>query len=166
MMQSYQQTDSVVFKNPPTQFIFTAPQRNETLGGALFSHYLPLPVGSSLLTNAWGEASKLRNSEQASQAKELLTSIQQSLYTLERYHYDLSIIPPLQAIVEDDGSVLFEWIFRDYRLGFGIEINPRESGWFLVTNHVLGDIAANGLIAGIDLNLLINWLLRFIQTHV
>jgi hypothetical protein len=56
---------------------------------------------------------------------------------------DLTDIPPICAHLSEDGSVLLEWIFSDFRIGFNIEPNPDESGWHLISNKRLGEIAVS-----------------------
>lgn len=53
-------------------------------------------------------------------------------------------IPPLRGHIEDDGSVLLEWIFPDFRMGFNIEPSPGDSGWHLVMNKKRGNFTASG----------------------
>ena len=44
-------------------------------------------------------------------------------------------IPELWVIEEDDGSILFEWVFPSGRIGFNIESEATESGWYIVTTN-------------------------------
>jgi hypothetical protein len=57
---------------------------------------------------------------------------------------DMPPLPPLRACVDIDGSVLLEWIFPDFRVGFNIEPDPQDSGWHLVSNKKVGEITASG----------------------
>ena len=78
----------------------------------------------------------------------------------------ITCIPYLHAATPEDGSVLFEWISKDYRIGFHIEPNPQESSWSLVTKESLGEIIAYGSITDIDLRKLVSWLLYFIISYL
>jgi len=42
-------------------------------------------------------------------------------------------IPPLYAAITEENSVLIEWIFPDFRVGFNIEADPSESGVYIVS---------------------------------
>ena len=57
---------------------------------------------------------------------------------------DMPPLPPLHAHIDKDGSVLIEWIFPDFRVGFNIEPDPEDSGWHLVSNKKVGEITASG----------------------
>lgn len=49
-------------------------------------------------------------------------------------------LPPLHFYMGDDGALLLEWIFKDFRVGFVIESDVSESSWYLVSNSNLGNI--------------------------
>lgn len=129
------------------------------------TNYYPLSVGQDPLGLAWKLIHNLSNKDLIQQAKKLLLTIQNALYVFQPFLVDLSCIPLLQAATPEDGSILFEWIFSDYRIGFSIEPNSQESSWFLITKKNLGEICASGFISDIDLNKLISWLLYFIISY-
>ena len=70
------------------------------------------------------------------------------------------------ATTLDDGSVLIEWIADNMRIGFGVELDPAESGWYLVTKPELGNIGASGVLEGLDLGWLATWLIAFVSANV
>ena len=41
-------------------------------------------------------------------------------------------LPALSAVKADDGALILEWTFGDRRLGFTIEVQAEESGWYFV----------------------------------
>ncbi len=136
-----------------------------TSGGNIEPHYLPLATRTEELTLAWELVNDIENATMVGDANTLLASIQKTLSTFRQLQFDLGYIPQLQAHLLEDTSILFEWIFDDYRIGFNIDPNPRESGWFMLSNNNLGSINAYGLISGIDLDNQILWLLNFIISH-
>ena len=162
MMHYVQETDSrIVYAAPPKlEYFFT--DQDETFGGRLHGNYLTLPSESNLLRPAWESIHRLEDRSVANEAGKLLSVIQETISTLQKLQLDLGQIPQLRTFLVGDGSVLFEWIFNDYRIGFNVERNPQESGWYLITNERLGEITAAGLISGINLGTLILWLLNFI----
>jgi len=167
MMYYVQETDSKIIYPPPREFRYSLTDRltNETLGGHPYTNYLPLPIEAGWFRAAWELAHMLRNVDVARETKKLLSVLQETLFTFKQFRFDVGHIPQLQAFAADDGSVLLEWIFRDYRVGFSIEPKPQDSGWFLITNKNLGEITASGFLSGIDLNRLILWLLNFILSN-
>ena len=76
-------------------------------------------------------------------------------------------LPHLHAFDVQDGSILIEWIFDDFRVGFSIEPVPTESSWYLVSNAKLGYIGTSGDISQDESetqNLMLE-LLTFVISH-
>ncbi|MCP3959109.1 MAG: hypothetical protein GY719_14760 [bacterium] len=49
--------------------------------------------------------------------------------------FDVANAPDLHLVEEDDGAILIEWAFADRRLGFSIEQQPEDSGWYFVLSN-------------------------------
>ena len=71
-------------------------------------------------------------------------------------------LPPLKLKFNDDGSVLIEWIFRDYRVGFSIEPILDESSWYLVSNKNLEELSSSGDLKAKEFESIISSLLPFV----
>ena len=69
--------------------------------------------------------------------------------------------PPLIIKWLDDNSVLVEWIFKDFRIGFSIEPIQKESGWYLVSNKNLEEYSESGSIDFNNIRGIINKVLIF-----
>lgn len=93
---------------------------------------------------------QIENTNVAEQLDKLLSSINKIVNIAEELGDDLSFVPPLYPYVEEDGSVLLEWIFPDFRIGFNIESNPDDSGWHLVSNKKLGSTIASGQLTKME----------------
>jgi hypothetical protein len=166
MTAYYQETDSkVVFALPRVAFPLTIKPTNETTGSALHAYYLPIPIESGLFRSAWKVVRQLLNQEMAKEARKLLTTIQDIVISFQQSRFDLASLPLLNAFIANDGSMYFEWTSSDFRVGFSIEPDPSESGWYLVSNKKLGEISASGYITGIDIKNLIVWLLSFVLSN-
>jgi hypothetical protein len=70
-------------------------------------------------------------------------------------------LPPLKIRWVEDQSALIEWIFKDFRIGFSIEPNIKDSGWYLVSNNNLQEMSASGELQLENLESLIINLLNF-----
>jgi len=57
---------------------------------------------------------------------------------------ETSNIQPIKAAVNEDGSVALDWISPDYRLGFSIEKEFAESGWYLATTKRINEMGGYG----------------------
>ncbi len=140
--------------------LFTEPS-NETIGGSFKARFLLLPEYSSLVGCALDTIHQTENQYVAKEARKLLSIIQGAIASFKQFGVDLDYLPPLQAFNVDDGSVLIEWIFSNFRIGFNIEPNSEDSGWYLVSNENLGEISASGYTSSIDITLIVFWLLNF-----
>ena len=99
------------------------------------------------------------NPQVAKEAENLLSIIQKMMVFLRKRGVNL---PSLHAFNIDDGSVSIECSFNNLKVGFNIEPEQKESGWYMVSNEELGEITASGYISSIDTNRLIGWLFLFI----
>jgi len=167
MTYYYQETDSkIVFALPgEVSYLIPVRPRNETVSGTFDLHFIPLPTEANLIKLALTIIRQIDNQHIAEEAKKLLLNIQNIANSFQQSGIDLSHLPPLRAFLPNDGSVLIEWIFPDFRIGFSIEPTPEDSGWYLVSNKKLGEISASGYVSGIDIKNLILWLLNFVLAH-
>jgi len=61
----------------------------------------------------------------------------------------------------DDKSVLAEWVFKDFRIGFTFEPDIDDSGWYVVSNKNLEEYSASGLLTVNNLEGIIQKVLIF-----
>lgn len=102
---------------------------------------------SDLVGSARKVISKVEDQSIVKQTESLLSTIQAIIQLLKKERPELNDIPPLHAHVDEDGSVLLEWIFPDFRIGFNIEPNPDDSGFHMLTNKKLGERTESGQLA-------------------
>jgi len=157
-----QETDSKIIYILPRESAFPpAEPPNKTVSGRPETRFLSLREGSSLIRLAWDNIHQTGEEEVAKSARELLLIIQETISDFQGFGFDLGHLPPLQAFNVDDGSVLIEWIFSNFRIGFNIEPNPEDSGWYLVSSKNLGEVSASGYISNINISPLFLWLFNF-----
>lgn len=166
-MTDYYQTDSkMIFRLPhECEYSFLVKPVDETSSGRADIYSFIVPQEPSLIKSAWDTIRVTENREVAEEARGLVSVIQEIIATFQQSGFDLGYLPPLQAFNLDDGSVVIEWIFSDFRVGFNVEPNSDESGWYLVSNESLGAISASGFTSNIDVKRLILWLLNFILSN-
>ncbi len=116
----------------------------------------------NLLAHVVEVVSNATNTEVAKSSSRVLLIIQDALRRFEQRGIDLSNLPQLHAAILDDGAVSIEWIFSDFRIGFTIETNGNDSGWFLVSTDKHGEINAFGYLSVENITSLIEWLLAFV----
>ena len=168
MREYYQETDSkVIFALPIFDYPIGMPLANETSGGILKAHFLPLPEDTSLVKLAWNTLHETQNQDVAERSRTLLSMVLETITSFQHFGFNMDYLPPVRAFNVDDGSVLIEWIFPDFRIGFSIETSREDSGWYLVSNKKLGEIGASGYMPSIEMKTktLVVWLLSFVLSN-
>lgn len=120
---------------------------------------------SDPVKRAIGILSQIENPGIAEQLVSLLSIIDVIVNRIvEHEGIDLSYIPLLNAHIEEDGSVLLEWVFPDFRIGFNIEPNPNDSGWHLVSGNNLRNRTESGQL--VDTPKIGSHLYDFIRSNI
>ena len=117
--------------------------KDQTYSGHADLRFPPLPV-QDLITPAWRTVASVKDDTVANECRRILQIIAESILFFQTQGFDLGHLPRLHAFDVEDGSLLIEWIFDDFRIGFGVEPIPSESSWYLVSNARLGDINLAG----------------------
>jgi len=124
-------------------------------------YFISPPESSALIGNAWDICSEAKNQEVMKQSRTLLALVQEIIFSFEQLGFYLGSLPSFQAVETDDKSILIEWIFLNFRIGFDIEPNPAETGWYLVSSEALGNVNALGYIKEKNLEKTFLWLLNY-----
>ncbi len=113
-------------------------------------YFRNLPSNLNILTSASDAIRKIADPEKQRDVVKFLLSMQNILLT-NRFALDsIGSVPPLRININEDDSVLIEWIFRDFRIGFSIETNRSQSNWYLVSNKNLNQVDFSGLLSSKD----------------
>ena len=170
-MSHIQETNSIIVPPPLSEdslFILAyLDDRDETYSGHLDLRLPPLSV-QNLITPAWNAVGQVEDQKVADEARNILLIIEKTILIAQSKGIDLGHLPQLHAFDVQDGSILIEWIFDDFRIGFSIEPIPDESSWYLVSNAKLGDISVARNISqdAFDTHNLTLKLLAFVISHV
>ena len=170
-MSYIQETNSVIVPPPLSEdSLFISDHlddTDETYSGHLDLRLPPLSV-QYLITPAWNAVGQVADQRVADEARNILLMIEKTILIAQSKGVDLGHLPQLHAFDVQDGSILIEWIFDDFRVGFSIEPIPSESSWYLVSNAKLGDISVARNIPQdeFDTHNLILKLLAFALSHV
>ncbi len=164
MNSYYQETESRIIFSARGEMKYAEKIGNETFGRKPEWYFYSL--SENRLIKSALEILRARSDQDISKrAKTILLLIQETVFSIQHLNFDLAYLPPLSAMYIEDGSILIEWAFKDFRIGFTIETIPEESGWYLVSNRQLGGILASGNISNIDLKIHLLWLLNFVFSH-
>ena len=117
---------------------------------------------SQILNRAFQFLSDIEQEQIATQSHDLILGLGGAITAAATILDVDTMVPLLRPMQHDDGSVIFEWIQPNFRIGFNIEMDASESGWYLISNPELGDIAASGFINIQDVSKLQLWLIMFL----
>ncbi len=163
---SYTTTSSGLELSPKASFGFTLPfsQGDYTIGGKPPREYISIGRSTRPTSDAWTTVVNTPNTQLAANAETLLEDIEAAIERLAWTGYDTDTLPRLHAFSPEDDSLVFEWITPKFRVGFSVERNPSDSGWYLVSTPDLGQLGASGQLSGYDPKL-IPCLLQFVARN-
>ncbi len=120
-----------------------------------------LLTDAGLIEQALNTVCKSENAIIRDQAVKLLFLFRDLFKSFQAASVDTSRLPPLQAAIVEDGSILIEWIFPDFRMGFNIEQDTKNNSWFLVSSKKLDEFSSSGYLSTRNLRSTILNLLKF-----
>ncbi|MBA7692372.1 hypothetical protein ES703_100939 [subsurface metagenome] len=120
--------------------------QNQTVGGQFKLTYISQEV-RRIIEPIFMPLSKTKNPDIVKEVRELVSIITESILELNQSYFDISNLPSLIAANLEDGSFLIEWIFLNYRVGFVVEADPKESIWYLVSKSESSDSNLSGSLA-------------------
>jgi hypothetical protein len=161
MTDFFQETDTRMIYSQST-FPFPIAVAHETIGSRVANSFPLQTQQSSVTKSALNTIRGAHDQAVAAEARKLLSAIAEMVESFRLLGFDLSSLPPLHAFILDDGSISIEWIQANFRIGFNIEVDQAESGWYLLSNDKLGQITASGRTSTIQIQSLVLWLLNFV----
>lgn len=117
--------------------------RNETLGGKFRLAYVSNDA-RRIIEPTLKALSETKNPGVSKEAHGLISTIIEIILELNKSKYDTSNLAPLVSANLEDGSFLIEWLSTNYRIGFVIEVDPKESIWYLVARSGSSDTNLSG----------------------
>ena len=131
---------------PEPWILFNWRESRETSEGSNYINFDWQYRSNRIIRRAWDIVNKSDKNKIRENGKELLLKISELLNVVKRAGYEIKHIKELGAMQLEDGSILIEWIFKNYRIGFNIEEDANECGWYLVTNKYMGNRSWSGLL--------------------
>ena len=138
---------------------------HETDDVGTLSSFLSSPYKNELISNAWDVAVNHSNQNIVSNSKKLLLTIQKTVSIFQLYKFEIGNLPKLHAFIEEDGSLLIEWTFGQFRIGFNFDNENSDSSWYFVSLENIGNINAYGSLSDVN-EKTIFWLINFAITHI
>ena len=167
-MNYYQETDSkIVFHLPiEARYAIKFQPVNETSGGIISRQFITPSSRTDITLPAQRVILQSENPEIIQKSNFLLKQINDFLNIFNALNFEINEMPPFHAFQSEDGAIIVEWTFKDFRIGFSFEENINKSGWYLITTVELGGISASGYLPNEENSeQLILWLLNFAISH-
>ena len=117
------------FEDYDPSWLADSTEGTDDLGESFSLPYEPNPTAQakSLLP-------QIKDPEIAKNVESFLSTISTVVKIHPEFVRDVRRLPQIHAsIVNDDDSVLIEWVFPSFRLGCNVESSPEESGWHIVS---------------------------------
>ena len=110
---------------------------------------------------------KITNPDVRKKVIEILIAFQDVIIALEKKKSFADLVfPQIRIDINEDQSALIEWIFNNFRVGIAIEINDKESSWYLVSNREMNEFSQSGLLPTMPkIHMLINDIIQFVLKH-
>ena len=89
--------------------------------------YKPIDGSQKILNNLLNEIPNIKEQELKNQLILFASSFQNALLKSVNFSSVVEVLPPLTFFQEDDESILLEWIFSDFRIGFSFEFDKQKS---------------------------------------
>lgn len=97
------------------------------------SYIISVPSCVNVLSSAFNNLRYLSNESVKRQTLRLLVAFQSKLDQINKNNNLPNRLPALSLIEREDKSALIEWNFENYRIGFAIEEDAKESNFFIVS---------------------------------
>jgi len=114
----------------------------------------------------YGEIDKIKIENVKKQATYFLSQFQNMLFLIKDKISFSGSLPSLSFVISDNGSLLIEWVFKDFRMGFAFEENEKESSWYFASNEKFDYSHSSGSINGNTFYELLYNLLYFVFENV
>ena len=138
--------------------------RNTTEGGGFKLEYVSLAI-TRIVEPILKALSDIKDAQITEQVEEIVNSIINLILDLNSSDYDISNLPSIVAANLDDGSFLIEWLFLNYRVGFVIEKDPKESIWYLISKSATSGYNQSGNLADTDKKELLKSLVSYVAAN-
>lgn len=124
-----------------------------------------LPDGLNIIAN-YDEIEKITSANIKKQAIQFLDEFLTILYRIKKETNFSGSLPKLWIKSSDDGSILIEWILKDFRIGFTFEEDEKESSWYIVSNEKFGNINISGTFINANLYNLLEQIVSTVMVNI
>jgi len=124
-----------------------------------------LPEKLNVFKNVLPKIDKIENDSVKSQVIYFIQVFEEILISRQQQINSIGQLPVAMLNIENDGAVLLEWGFRDFKIGFSFELNEKESSWFIVTKNSNQDFASSSEMPVENIPALASHLISFVASN-
>lgn len=121
-----------------------------------------LPKNINILSDIKDDISNITDKLLRNKVLEIILTFQKSIIHTSKKLDNIGYLSPLKINKIDENTIIIEWIFKNFRIGFVIEIEINKSSWYIVSDANIENIDKSGLLQSYELNLLIDDLIDFV----
>lgn len=135
-----------------------------TKGGSFDQSYtISIPSCMNVLSLAFKNLHFLSNEPVKKQTAKLLITFQTILDLVYKNNNLANRLPALNLIEREDKSALVEWNFENYRIGFALEEDEKESNYFVVSqDRYLHQFVAETYLLGDNYDSIVSSLISYV----
>ena len=127
------------------------------------AYYISSPLSQQVLVSAKESIFSLSNPIVKDQTVKLISTIQ---FYLDYFTADNAItnrLPAINLLEREDTSVLVEWSFQSFRIGFALETIPDESNYYIVSeDRTLHQFIAETYPLGLNYETIVSNLIQYV----
>ena len=135
---------------------------NSSINNTSSPYFYSLPYDIDIFREVNQGIYAIENSEVKLRTLFFISSFQQIFMNNRKIIESFGQLPPLNFNIQSDQSVIIEWIFANFRIGFCFEIEEEESSWYIVSNKYLDEKSYSNYLNKMNVEILIYNILNFV----
>ncbi len=110
----------------------------------LSSNYINIEPGYNIFSNFYNFYSEIKDDNKKKKLHEFILIFSNIISSHKNVIDNDLYLPKLSFSSAEDKSLLIEWIFKNFRIGFSFEEDENESSWYVVSDKTLNDFSISG----------------------
>ena len=98
--------------------------------------------------------------------KKICIVLEKNINKYSNFEESIDLLSPLKINEIEETSILIEWIFKNYRIGFVIDKKIDESSWYFVSNKELNGMNISGDLNEKNIDQIVEVLLNVVMRNI
>ena len=109
---------------------------------------------------------KIENNNIKQIIKKICIVLEKNINKYSNFEESIDLLSPLKINEIEETSILIEWIFKNYRIGFVIDKKIDESSWYFVSNKELNGMNISGDLNEKNIDQIVEVLLNVVMRNI